>query len=258
MTDGLTIGQAAAYAGITVKTVRHYHRLRLIGEPARDKSGYRRYTSADLLRLVQVRTLAAAGVPLAGIGDMLEAEPGAFATTLAEVEQRLTDRIDDLVERRDTLRRLADGDRALLPARATALLDLASEKGFSADDTALVRESLVLVRALAPDDFDDYLAHGERVIADPGYMALLQRSGHVAELDPDDPRVDELAADMSAHLTANPDLIPTLSGLDFRTDGAARFDLLYHYGEDQKPALARLTALIEAHLAAAGHRIPGS
>lgn len=67
MTDGVTIGQAAAFAGITIKTVRHYHKLGLVDEPARDSSGYRRYGSAELLRLVQVKTLAAAGVPLADI-----------------------------------------------------------------------------------------------------------------------------------------------------------------------------------------------
>ncbi|MFD5892029.1 MerR family transcriptional regulator [Streptomyces sp. NPDC060334] len=27
MADGLTIGQAAAFVGVTIKTVRHYHRL---------------------------------------------------------------------------------------------------------------------------------------------------------------------------------------------------------------------------------------
>ena len=43
MTDGLAIGQAAAFAGVTVKTVRHYHRLGLVKEPERDSSGYRRY-----------------------------------------------------------------------------------------------------------------------------------------------------------------------------------------------------------------------
>ena len=64
MNHGLTISQAAAVAGVTVKTVRHYHRLRLVPEPRRDPSGYRRYGSAELLRLVSVRTLAEAGVPL--------------------------------------------------------------------------------------------------------------------------------------------------------------------------------------------------
>ncbi|MDT0466653.1 MerR family transcriptional regulator [Streptomyces gibsoniae] len=50
MTDGITIGQAAAFAGVTVKTIRHYHQNGLIYEPHRDSSGYRRYGTADLLR----------------------------------------------------------------------------------------------------------------------------------------------------------------------------------------------------------------
>lgn len=61
MRGGLTIGHAAAFAGITVKTARHYHRLGLVEEPERDRSGYRRYGSTDLLRLVQARTLVDLG-----------------------------------------------------------------------------------------------------------------------------------------------------------------------------------------------------
>jgi len=79
MANGLTIGQAAAFVGVTIKTVRHYHRLDLVAEPERDGSGYRRYGSPDLLRLIQVRTLAGAGVPLAEIGDLLDADPERFA-----------------------------------------------------------------------------------------------------------------------------------------------------------------------------------
>ncbi|WP_433663699.1 MerR family transcriptional regulator [Nocardia sp. CA-128927] len=69
--DGFTIGQAAAFAGVTVTTVRHYHECGLLDEPRCDSSGCRRYRSAELLRLVQVRALAGAGVPLAEIGDLL-------------------------------------------------------------------------------------------------------------------------------------------------------------------------------------------
>ncbi|QBS40792.1 MerR family transcriptional regulator [Nocardia sp. CS682] len=70
--EGFTIDQAAAFAGVTVMTVRDYHQRRLVDEPVCDASGLRRYRSAELLRLVQVRTLAGAGVPLAEIGDLLD------------------------------------------------------------------------------------------------------------------------------------------------------------------------------------------
>lgn len=69
---GLTIDEAGAFAGVTIATVRLYHQCGLVAEPEPDGSGCRRYRSAELLRLVQVRTLAGAGLPLAEIGDLLE------------------------------------------------------------------------------------------------------------------------------------------------------------------------------------------
>ena len=71
----LTISQLAAYAGVTVRAVRHYHQIGLIAEPARDHSGYRTYGAADVVRLIRIRTLAEAGVPLARVQDLLHATP---------------------------------------------------------------------------------------------------------------------------------------------------------------------------------------
>jgi DNA-binding transcriptional MerR regulator len=256
MTGGVTIGQAAAFASVTVKTVRHYHRHGLIEEPRRDASGYRRYGSADLLRLVQVRTLAAAGVPLAEIGAILDADPNRFAAALVEVERRLTDRINDLIARRDTLHRLATGDRALLPDRALALLDRAADFGFTPDDVTMAREGLVLIRALVPEGFDDYLSRIERALDDPRYMSLIKRMWCAAEWEGDDPRVDELATAIADHYLAYPSLLPIPAGLQARTDSAIRYSLLTHHGQEQKPAWARLTALVEAQLRSAGIEIP--
>ncbi|MGC4994234.1 MerR family transcriptional regulator [Nocardia salmonicida] len=136
MNNGVTIGQAAAFVGVTVKTVRHYHKLGLVAEPDRDSSGFRRYGSAELSRLVQVRTLAAAGVPLAEVEPLLAADAGSFAAALADVGRQLTERIEDLIARRDTLDRLAAGDRALLGDRAVALLERMTGLGFAIDEVA--------------------------------------------------------------------------------------------------------------------------
>lgn len=255
MADGITIGQAAAFAGVTIKTIRHYHLHGLVEEPRRDTSGYRRYGSADLLRLVQVRTLADAGVPLAEIGSILDADPGQFAAALVDVERRLSERIDDLIARRATLRRLAGGDRVLLPDRACAILDRLPGLGFTEDFVTTAREGLVLVRALVPEAFDVYVAQMERSIADPVYVALIQRWSGAGDWDPDDPRVDELATEWADHLLANPSLVPTLPGLHDRHDRAARNELLSHHGEEGKPAWTRMTNLIDARLRAAGIEI---
>lgn len=252
MADGITIGQAASFAGVTIKTIRHYQQRGLIDEPGRDRSGYRRYGSADLLRLVQVRTLAEAGVPLAGITDILDADPGQFAAALVDVEAQLTSRIDELIARRATLRQLTRGDRVLLPERACAILDRLPALGFADDFVTVARDGMILVRALVPESFDDFLATIERSADDPVYISLIKRWSQAGDWPADDPRVDELATAWADHLIAHPSLAPTLPGLRARDDRGTRAELLSHHGEEGKPAWARMTELIGKRLRAAG------
>ncbi|MFB7124221.1 MULTISPECIES: MerR family transcriptional regulator [Streptomycetaceae] len=252
MANGVTIGQAAAYVGVTVKTVRHYHRQGLVEEPLRDASGYRRYGSGELLRLVQVRTLAAAGVPLAEVGPLLDADGERFATALADVERRLTERITELTARRDTLHRLADGDRALLPDRACAVLERMPGLGFGPDYVAAQREALVLARALVPEGFDGLLAQLELRLDDPGFVELTRRGQEAEAWEPDDPRVEELAAAMADHYLANPALLGDPAGLRAWARAATQYRLIDRHRDDQAPVSARLTALTEARLRAAG------
>lgn len=256
MRPGVTIGQAAAFAGVTIKTVRHYHRLGLVAEPRRDSSGYRRYGSAELLRLVQVRTLATAGVPLAEIGELLDAAPERFAAALGDVEQRVTERIEVLVASRAMLRRLAAGDRALLPERATALLDRLTDLGLSPGYVESQREALVLIRALLPDGLDDFLDQAEERIADPAYVELQQRAWEATSWQPDDPRLEDLATDLAANLLAGhlPESMPP--GLRAKPDDAARLGLIDRHREEELPAIARLNKLVETRLRAAGVEIP--
>ncbi|WP_431682671.1 MerR family transcriptional regulator [Kitasatospora sp. KL5] len=256
MTNGITIGQAAAYVGVTVKTVRHYHKLGLVEEPERDGSGYRRYGSADLLRLVQARTLAAAGVPLAEIGPLLDADAEQFAASLAEVERQLTERISDLIARRDTLHRLADGDRALLPDRASAILDRMPGLGFGPDYVAAQREALVLARALVPEGFDGFLTQLEHRLEDPEYIDLTKRGREAETWEPDDPRIDELATAMADHYLANPALLGNPTSLRAWRNASAQYKLIDNHRGDQAPVSARLTALTEAKLRSAGVPVP--
>ncbi len=194
MTYGVTIGQAAVFAGITIKTVRHYHKLGLLDEPARDSSGYRRYGSPELLRLVQVRTLAAAGVPLADIGPLIDSDPAQFADALADAEQRLTARITELTAQRDMLHRLTSGDRTLLPDRAVALLEGMPTLGFTPHDVQTARESFVLAKALVSEGFDDYLTDIEHALHDPRFVELAERSAEVIGWEPDDPQYPRTSA----------------------------------------------------------------
>jgi DNA-binding transcriptional MerR regulator len=256
MKNGVTISQAAAFAGVTVKTVRHDHRLGLLDDPERDRSGYRRYVSTDLLRLVQVRTLAGAGVPLAEIGELLDAGPERFATALADVERRLTAQIDNLVERRATLQRLAQGDRVLLPDRACALLDRLVDLGFAPAYVESQREALVLARALVPEDFEGFLTLLEGRLDDPEFVALLKRSWEAVPWAPDDPRLDDLATAVADNLLAHhiPKTLP--EGFRATPDAGTRYGLINRHRANQLPTLTRLTTLVDARLRAAGIALP--
>ena len=75
----LTIGQLASYAGVTIRAVRHYHQVGLMPEPERDVSGYRTYDAEAVVRLIRIRTLAEAGVPLARVQELLDADMETFS-----------------------------------------------------------------------------------------------------------------------------------------------------------------------------------
>ncbi|WP_344893797.1 hypothetical protein [Nonomuraea antimicrobica] len=108
------------------------------------------------------------------IGPLLDADTPLFSAALAEVERRLTQRIEEVIVRRDMLRRLADGDRALLPDRAVALLERMSGLGFPADAVATAREGWMPARALVPEGFDDYLTDVEHALEDPRFVDLIK------------------------------------------------------------------------------------
>ncbi|MFJ3817150.1 MerR family transcriptional regulator [Streptomyces sp. NPDC090056] len=253
---GLTIGQAAAYVGVTIKTVRHYHRLGLVAEPERDASGYRRYRSDELFRLLQVRTLASAGVPLAEVGDLLEADSETFAATLEEVHRALTSRIEELTARRDRLHRLDHGDRALLPDRACAILETLAGLGFDSAYVTGQREALVLTRALVPEIFDGFMTWLEQSLADPETVELTRLGWEVRSWDPDDPRIEEVARELAGKLLTRRELLSMPSGFEGRSDTATRYGMVNHHMEDRVPSIARLNALIEAELRAAGIAVP--
>ncbi len=113
----LTISQLAAYAGVTVRAVRHYHQIGLMPEPARDVSGYRTYDAADVVRLIRIRTLAEAGVPLARVQELLDATPEEFGEAVAQIDAELRAKIRELQEHRRRIARLAAGDSLARAAR---------------------------------------------------------------------------------------------------------------------------------------------
>jgi DNA-binding transcriptional MerR regulator len=196
----LTISRLASYAGVTVRTVRHYHQIGLLAEPGRDRSGYRSYGSADVVRLIRIRVLADAGVPLARVQELLDAGPEEFARAIAQIDTALSADIRRLQRNRKRIAQLAAGDHLALPQIVLDYLDRLRRLGVGESYVELERDSWILLAAQDPGSVEIVVAEKNRQLDDDPEMTLLYRLvGSAPEWDPDDPRVVELA-DLMEHL----------------------------------------------------------
>ena len=196
----LTIGQLAAYAGVTVRAVRHYHQIGLLPEPERDASGYRRYGARAVVSLIKIRTLADAGVPLSQIGQMLEADAPAFAEAVQRIDSHLRDEIERLETSRKQIAQLAAGDSLALPPEVISYLDRLREIGASERMVEAERDAWILVTARWPDRIREFMPGKLAQLDDPQLVRLYRLGSELLESDAgDDPRLQE-AADIMAGL----------------------------------------------------------
>jgi DNA-binding transcriptional MerR regulator len=72
ITQTWSVGEIAALAGVTVRTLHHYDRIGLLPASERTPAGYRAYTEADLLRLQRVLAYRELGFPLDDIAALLD------------------------------------------------------------------------------------------------------------------------------------------------------------------------------------------
>jgi DNA-binding transcriptional MerR regulator len=194
----LTISQLAATAGVTVRTVRHYHHFGLLPEPERDASGYRRYTAQAAVDLIRIRTLAEAGVPLARIDALLHAQPSEFAAAIADIDAELQRRIDQLAEHRRRITRLGSGERLVLPPEVVAILDRLRGLGVSERRVRAERDSWILMQALDPRAVPQRVREKNAAFDDPETTRLYLACDRSVDWDPHDPRVDRLIDDLDA------------------------------------------------------------
>ncbi|KZB81767.1 MerR family transcriptional regulator [Amycolatopsis regifaucium] len=194
----LTIGQLAATAGVTVRTVRHYHHVGLLPEPERDASGYRRYSAQAAVDLIRIRTLADAGVPLARIDALLHAQPAEFAAAITEIDADLRRKIDRLTENRLRIAELASGERLVLPPEVVAILDRMRRLGISERRIRLERDAWILMQALDPQLLPQRLRDKNAAFDDPETARLYRACDQAAGWDPRDPRLDRLIDDLDA------------------------------------------------------------
>ena len=106
----MRIGQLAAQAGYSVRTIRFYEQSGLLPIPDRTSGGYRDYGQDAVIRLRFVRSAQALGLSLAEIAEVLrirdhQGPPCSYVAELIETHIRAVEtRIKMLAALRDELR----------------------------------------------------------------------------------------------------------------------------------------------------------
>ena len=189
----ITIGQLAAYAGVTIKAVRHYHKRGLLEEPPRDSSGYRRYTAEHAIELIKIKTLAEAGVPLARIKELVATDPERFATAISEIDRSLKKRAEELVRTRKRIAHLSSGDRLFVSAEVADYLDHLREIGVSERTLQMERAGWILMQSVSPKHAAIWIGDKLEALSDPEFVALYLDYDAAFNWSPDDPRLYALA-----------------------------------------------------------------
>lgn len=90
----MNVGEVAALAGITVRTLHHYDRIGLLSPSGRSSAGYRQYAAADLDRLHAVLLYRALGFSLEEVATLLDDPSADPAEHLRRQHRLLLDRLD--------------------------------------------------------------------------------------------------------------------------------------------------------------------
>ncbi len=190
---GITIGQLARYAGVTIKAVRHYHKRGLLEEPPRDPSGSRRYSASHAIQLVKIKTLAEAGVPLARVKELLAANPDRFAAEIDEIDRKVQERLEELIRVRERIAQLKSGDRLFVSAEVADYLDHLRQIGVRQRTIQLERDLWILVQSVSPNEAASLIAEKRNQIQDPEFSAIYLAYDEAFDWSPDDLRLPALA-----------------------------------------------------------------
>ncbi|MEV7398149.1 MerR family transcriptional regulator [Aeromicrobium sp. NPDC092404] len=239
----LTIGQLASYAGVTIRAVRHYHQVGLMPEPERDVSGYRTYGAEAVVRLIRIRTLAEAGVPLARVQELLNADATTFAEATSVIDRGLRAQIRELQEHRRRIAQLASGDSLAVPAEVADYLEQVRALGVPEMMIAAERDAWIMVAARYPDQISAFMADKVRQLEDPRTVRFYRL---IAQLLTDDAAGEQVVvemADLLAEMFEEAAATGQLDDQDLNMDDSAFVQLLDSMAEGH-PMVVRLRELL--------------
>lgn len=242
--------ELAELAGVTVRTVRHYHQIGLLPEPPRSAGGHRRYDVGHLVRLLRITRMTALGVPLHVVPAVLD-DPAAAAELLDELDRRAAADIERLTARRASIAALRRSGSPLDLLPELSVWRSAPEAALPADMARYEHEQLVLLGHLIGDDGTSGLTalFGD---AEEHLAASAPLTARFYALQPDTPdeEIASLIDDLVAHLASVMARITGPSSLDPKV--AALLDQLNE--QTLRPTQHRVLRQVQQRLVRPGGR----
>lgn len=169
-----TVGEVAALAGVTVRTLHHYDRIGLLVPSGRSAHGYRLYDYGDLERLRQIRLMRELRFGLDAIEQMLDAPAydrrGALVAQRELLEARL-ERTRRIIRGVDRALAALDEEREMEKATMFEGLEEFDHTQYEEEverrwgDSEAYRESMRRTRRYGKDDWARIREEGETVFA---------------------------------------------------------------------------------------------
>lgn len=208
--EQLRIGELAARAGVSVRTLHHYDEIGLLEPRAGGAGSMRVYGAAEIRRLQQIRSLQSLGLSLTEIATCLDAPTYQPTMTLRQQLQRVVGEI----EAAQALRRRLEGllrhfDAGTEPSTEDLLLAIEAQQSFEKHYTPEQLAALEdRARAFGPEQqraveaawreifagFEDALDAGKD-IHDPGVITLARRAQELVDaFTQRDPGIEQAVA----------------------------------------------------------------
>lgn len=247
----LSIGRLADYVGVTPRAIRHYHALGLLPEPERTASGYRSYGAQAVVDLQRIKVLTDAGVPLARVQELMDADPPALRTAVAELDAELAERIRALRQTRRSLATLAAGGERFLAPELAEIHQEMRELGVSERTLAADRDGWILVQVLYPELISAWVNSQRAMLHDEEYREIYLLTDRAFDWTPDDPRLEALAQRTAAWvIRAYADHHPSETQ-EWDSDALA-YRLVIDYRHGASPGWRQLMTRVEELVLAAG------
>jgi DNA-binding transcriptional MerR regulator len=184
----------AELAGVTPRALRHYHQIGLLPEPLRDRNGYRRYDIPDLIRLLRIKGLAAAGIALSDMPSFLDGRGAPADDLLEALDKQLLDQISRLEQQRQLVARLRNDANA--PGVGLDLIQpfKVLTDGRSESSTEAWRDQLTLFsHLLSPEELAKLFSIYERMARESDKFVALGKKFDALGPDSDEKDIDDLA-----------------------------------------------------------------